>query len=82
MVGTHYFGQVSRPKEPLSSLLINNRIYSYVLGRPQILRSEAFDVDPPPAHNPDGTRNLTNVGLGIMVSLMELLGDAIEKVIP
>jgi len=31
--------------------------------------------------NPDGTRNLFNVGQNHIVGLMELLGEAIEKVV-
>ena len=56
------------------------RIYSYVLGRPQILRRDLYDVELFPVHNADGSRNLINFGLNIFVSLMDLLSEAIEKV--
>ncbi|PPQ93655.1 hypothetical protein CVT25_012714 [Psilocybe cyanescens] len=60
-------------------LFISDKTYSYILGRPQILRPETFEVDSSPSPNPDGTRNLTNIGLNIIVSLMDLLSNAIEK---
>ncbi|KAF9482197.1 hypothetical protein BDN70DRAFT_875284 [Pholiota conissans] len=60
-------------------LFTSDKTYSTVLSRPQVLRREIYDVALYSPHNPDGSRNLFNVGQNVTVSLMELLGDALEK---
>ncbi|KAF8971071.1 hypothetical protein BDZ97DRAFT_1753416 [Flammula alnicola] len=60
-------------------LFTSDKTYSTVLSRPQVLRREIYDVALYSPHNPDGSRNLFNVGQNVTVSLMELLGEALEK---
>ena len=50
------------------------------LCRPQALRREIFEVALYAPHNPDGSRNLFNVGQNVLVSLMEVLSEVLEKV--
>ncbi|KAF4620331.1 hypothetical protein D9613_000355 [Agrocybe pediades] len=59
-------------------LFTADKTYSYVLGRPQMLRCEQFDVHLPSGTRPDGTKNMYYVGLNLYIELMTMLGTAIE----
>ncbi|KAF8160876.1 hypothetical protein B0H34DRAFT_355803 [Crassisporium funariophilum] len=59
-------------------LFISDKTYSYILARPQVLRRETSDVTLSLPFNPDGSRNLFNVGQAVLVSLAELMGESSE----
>ncbi|KAG6920136.1 hypothetical protein DXG01_004902 [Tephrocybe rancida] len=60
-------------------LYIWDKMYSYLLGRPQMLRKEVFDVAAPSPIEPDGTRNLFNTGQIVLIQLSALAGAALEN---
>ncbi|KAG6866418.1 hypothetical protein C0991_004703 [Blastosporella zonata] len=60
-------------------LYIWDKMYSYLLGRPQMLRKEVFDVAAPSPIEPDGTRNLFDLGQSIFIQLSALAGEALEN---
>jgi len=62
------------------NMFIADKMYAYALSRPQVLRREIFDVEYCSIYNQDGSRDRFNVGQTILVNLMELIGEALEKV--
>lgn len=62
----------------IDALLV--RMYSYLLGRPSMVRKEIFDVALPSPVNADGTRNRFALGQIIFIQLANLVGETMEKV--
>ncbi|KAF9462402.1 hypothetical protein BDZ94DRAFT_726218 [Collybia nuda] len=60
-------------------LVIWDKMYSYLLGRPHMVRREIFDVALPSPVNTDGTRNRFNLGQIIFIQLANLVGETLEK---
>jgi hypothetical protein len=56
------------------------RMYSYLLGRPHIVRNDMVDVAVPPYIEPDGTKNRFNRALAIVIQLANIAGETMEKV--
>ncbi|KAF8070816.1 hypothetical protein FPV67DRAFT_1488820 [Lyophyllum atratum] len=59
-------------------LYIWDKMYSILLGRPQMVRKEIFDVAVPSPTEPDGTRNLFDFGQVTIIQLAALAGEALE----
>ncbi|KAG6873545.1 hypothetical protein C0995_014415 [Termitomyces sp. Mi166 len=59
-------------------LYIWDKMYSYLLGRPQMLRKEAFDVAVPSIES-DGTRNIFCLGQSIFIQLCAIAEEAMEN---
>ncbi|KAG6813127.1 hypothetical protein H0H92_013751 [Tricholoma furcatifolium] len=60
-------------------LYIWDKMYSCLLGRPQMLRKEVFDVVPPCPTDADGKRNLFNLGQCTFIQLSAITGEALEN---
>ncbi|RDB25040.1 putative transcriptional regulatory protein C1F7.11c [Hypsizygus marmoreus] len=60
-------------------LFIWDKLYSYLLGRPQMIRSAIYDVALPNPVEPDGTRNAFNSVQLMFIQLASLLSEALEK---
>ncbi|TFK44458.1 hypothetical protein BDQ12DRAFT_17980 [Crucibulum laeve] len=60
-------------------LYICDKLYSYILGRPQMIKKQDFDVALPTVINPDGTRDPFSLGQSTFIGLMELLSESMDK---
>ena len=57
------------------------RLYSFMLGRPHMVRKETCDVHLPDPMEPDGTRNTFNISQNVFINLADLLGEVSDKVV-
>jgi hypothetical protein len=56
------------------------RLYSYMLGRPPMIRKNQYDVKPEPAVDLDGSKNYYNILETALVQLSDIVGETIDKV--
>ncbi|KAG6820824.1 hypothetical protein H0H93_011118 [Arthromyces matolae] len=60
-------------------LYIWDKMYSYLMGRPQMLRKEVFDVAAPCSSDSDGKRNIFNLWQSTLIQLCAVAGEALEN---
>lgn len=58
--------------------ILCHRLYSYVLGRPYILRKDFSNVEYP-IDDTLGSQNIFSVGQIALIRLAEIVGEAIDK---
>lgn len=56
------------------------RLYSFLLGRPKMIRKEIFDVALPSLDDPDANENPFNLYQAVRIQLSGIVGEALEKV--
>ncbi|KAG5646228.1 hypothetical protein DXG03_004055 [Asterophora parasitica] len=59
-------------------LYIRDKMYSYILGRPQMIRKEIFDTTVSSPNEVDGSRNMFESGQTTFIRLCTLVGEALE----
>lgn len=64
----------------LTCLLIVCRLYSFLLGRPKMIRKEIFDVALPSLDDPDVNQDPFNLYQAVLIQLSGIVGEALEKV--
>lgn len=60
-------------------LVFSDKLYSYLLGRPHMVRKDATDVAIPSPIEPDGSVNYWKRGLGFFIQLADIAAETIEK---
>ncbi|KAG6844386.1 hypothetical protein H0H87_007290 [Tephrocybe sp. NHM501043] len=60
-------------------LYIWDKMYSYLLGRPQMLRKEVFDVTAPSPNELNGMRDVFDLGQSTFIQLCAVAGEALEN---
>ncbi|KAF8995492.1 hypothetical protein BDQ17DRAFT_1430384 [Cyathus striatus] len=59
-------------------LYIWDKLCSYLLGRPHMVRRQVCDVTLPPVVDADGVRNMFNLGQGLMLKLVNYITDCMD----